>query len=126
MCCVVLLMGLIGPRVAFVFAWIFTDEVDQAFDNWWVPLGGLILLPWTALMYAIAYAPIGHVSGIGWLVVLLGVLLDIGTYSSGGKWRMQSASLTRRSSAGVVELDRGKYASSDVEECARDCHGLRQ
>jgi len=92
MCCIVLLMGLIGPRVAFVFAWLFTDEVDQAFSNWWVPLAGLILLPWTALMFAIAYAPIGHVSGIGWLVVLLGVLLDIGTYSSGGKWKMQDAS----------------------------------
>lgn len=92
MCCIVLLMGLIGPRVAFLFAWIFTSEVDQAYNNWWVPLGGLILLPWTALMYAIAYAPIGHVSGIGWFVVLLGVLLDIGTYSSGGKWKMQSTS----------------------------------
>ena len=31
MCCIVALMGLIGPRVAFLFAWIFTDEVDQAY-----------------------------------------------------------------------------------------------
>lgn len=92
MCCIVALMALIGPRIAFIFAWIFTDQVNQAFDNWWVPLGGLILLPWTALFFAIAYAPIQHVSGIGWLFVLLGVLLDIGTYTSGGRARsMQSA-----------------------------------
>jgi hypothetical protein len=88
MCCVVALMAFIGPRVAFVFAWIFTDEVSQAFSNWWVPFAGMLLLPWTSLFYAIAYAPIGHVSGIGWLVVVLGVLLDIGTYSSGGRARM--------------------------------------
>mgnify|MGYP003504255300 CR=1 FL=1 len=33
MCCIVALMGLVGPRVAFLFAWIFTDEVNQSIDR---------------------------------------------------------------------------------------------
>ena len=45
MCCVVALMMLIGPRVAFFFAWLFTDEVDQSIPSFWVKLLGLIFLP---------------------------------------------------------------------------------
>ena len=51
MCCILALGGLIGPRVALVFAWIFTNEVDQAFDSFWLPFLGLIFFPWTTLMY---------------------------------------------------------------------------
>ena len=38
--CLIVLMALIGPRVALVFTWIFTDLVDRAFENWVVPLSG--------------------------------------------------------------------------------------
>jgi hypothetical protein len=40
-------------------------------------------LPYTTTLYAAAYAPIGGVTGIGWIVVVAGLLLDIGSYSSG-------------------------------------------
>ncbi len=83
MCCIVALMGLIGPRVAFLFAWIFTNEVDQAFDSFWMKLLGLIFLPWTALFWAIAYAPVQEVSGFGIFLVLLGLVMDIASYTSG-------------------------------------------
>lgn len=83
MCCIVALMGLIGPRAAFLFAWIFTDEVNQSIDSFWVKLLGLVFLPWTALFWAIAWAPIQEVSGFGWVLVFFGVALDIGSYTSG-------------------------------------------
>lgn len=83
MCCVVALMGLVGPRAAFLFAWFLTNEVDQSIDSFWVKLLGLVFLPWTALFWAIAWAPIQEVSGFGWFLVFFGVALDIGSYTSG-------------------------------------------
>ncbi len=87
MCCIVALMGLIGPRIAFGFAWIFTRQVSQAFDGILVPLVGVIVLPWTSLMWAIAYAPGKQVGGLGVLVVLVGVLLDLSSYVGGRRSR---------------------------------------
>jgi len=91
MCCVVALMGLVGPRVAFLFAWIFTRQVDQAYDDFWVPVLGVIFLPWTALFYAIAFAPGPGVEGFGVFLVLLGFLLDVASYT-GGRYSRRSGS----------------------------------
>jgi hypothetical protein len=83
-CCIVALMALIGPRVAFVFTWLFTDQVDLAFDgDFWVPLLGLVLLPWTALMYALCYSPTEGISGFGIFLVAFGVLADFASYAGG-------------------------------------------
>lgn len=89
MCCFVLILGFLGPRFAFLAVWIFGDNrVQQAFsNNFWWPLLGVIFLPWTALGFVAAWAPTGGVTGVGWLVVILGFILDIGSYASraGGK-----------------------------------------
>ncbi len=83
MCCFFLVLGLLGPRLAFLYAWIFTPRVTDAFgDNFWWPLLGVLFLPWTALAYVLAWSPATSVSGIGWALVALGLLLDIATYSS--------------------------------------------
>jgi hypothetical protein len=83
MCCFVMVLGLLGPRFAFLYAWIFTDRVSLAFSGgWFVPLLGLLFLPWTALVYVLAYAPVGGVSALGWVFVALGFVADIATYSS--------------------------------------------
>lgn len=83
MCCVVALMGLVGPRIAFLYAWLFTNEVDQSIESFWMKLLGLVFLPWTALFWAIAWAPVGGVSGFGIFLVLMGVVFDIASYGSG-------------------------------------------
>ncbi|HUW17013.1 MAG TPA: hypothetical protein VMW94_08035 [Actinomycetes bacterium] len=83
MCCIVALMALIGPRAAFLFAWIFTNEVDQSIDSFWMKLLGLVFLPWTALFWVIAWAPLGGVSGFGVVLVAFGFALDIASYTSG-------------------------------------------
>ena len=47
---------------------------------------GWLLLPWTTLMWILAYAPIGGVQGFGWFFVILGFFLDLSSYGGGGKW----------------------------------------
>ena len=48
MCCFLLVLGALGPRLAFLYKSIFTDRVDIAFSNGLIlPLIGLIFLPWT-------------------------------------------------------------------------------
>jgi len=90
MCCIALTAGFAGPRIAFVLVWIFTDLVNRAFDTFWWPLLGVIVLPWTTLLFVLAYSPITGVSGFGIFVVLLGVLADIATYASGARGRSYS------------------------------------
>ena len=75
-------MAFIGPRFAFLLVWIFGDRVDAAFSSWFWPLLGVLFAPWTILMYVLAWGPINGVSGAGWLLVALGVFLDLVTYSS--------------------------------------------
>jgi hypothetical protein len=81
-CCLALTAGVLGPRIALLAWWIFGDKVDAAFSTWIWPLLGLLFLPWTTLMYVIAWGPLNGVSGAGWLLVALGVGLDIATYSA--------------------------------------------
>ena len=45
------------PRVALVIVWIATDLVDRAFSTFIIPLLGLIFLPFTTLVFALAWAP---------------------------------------------------------------------
>ena len=92
MCCLALIAGFIGPRVALFIWWVFGSKVDAAFDSWVWPLLGLVFLPWTTLAYVIAWGPLEGVSGLGWLLVALGLAGDIFTYSArSAKSRYQNA-----------------------------------
>jgi hypothetical protein len=81
MCCAFLLAFGLGPRIALFLVWIFGDRVDRAFDSWIWPFLGLLFLPWTTLMYILVWGP-GGVNGGEWIVVALGVLLDLASYSA--------------------------------------------
>ena len=81
MCCLLLLAGFVGPRFALAVWWIFGSRVDAAFSTWVWPLLGLLFLPWTTLGYLLAWGPLHGVSGAGWLLVALGVVLDLGSSS---------------------------------------------
>ncbi len=82
MCCFFLLFVLLGPRFAVLAIWIFGDRVELAFDGWLLPLLGLLFLPWTTLMYLLVWSFPGGVNGAEWIVVALGVVLDLATYSA--------------------------------------------
>ena len=93
MCCFAIILAFLGPRLAFLYAWIFTPRVTDAFDGgFWLPLLGLLLLPWTALGYVLAWSPVSGVSGLGWAVVVVGFLLDVSSYSSRAAQQRYSSS----------------------------------
>ena len=81
MCCLLLLFAALGPRFAIVAMWLFGNRVDLAFDSWLWPLAGLLVAPWTTLMYLLMWSAVGGVSGAEWIVVGLGVVLDLATYA---------------------------------------------
>jgi hypothetical protein len=93
MCCVFLAMLVIGPRFALLLTWIFGNRVELAFDSWVWPLLGLLFLPWTTLAYVLVWS-VGGLSGGEWVVVALGLVADILTYSS-------RAAMTRRRASGA-------------------------
>lgn len=78
--CLVVLLGTAFPRVALILTWIFSDRLERAFDDWWLPLLGWILLPYTTFFYVVAYAPVAGVSGLGWFLVALGFLMDLSAH----------------------------------------------
>jgi hypothetical protein len=66
-----------APRLALLFLLFFTNIFQQAFDGWFVPLLGIIFLPFTTLMYVFAAAPLGSANLWGWFCVFLGLLMDL-------------------------------------------------
>ena len=83
MCCFVLVLGFLGPRLAFLWAWLFTPRVTDAFTGgFWLPLLGMLFLPWTALAYIVVWSFADGVSPLGWAVIALGFVLDIANYGS--------------------------------------------
>lgn len=85
--CIFLLLMMISARIALGVLWIFTNLVDRAFDSFFVPLLGLLFVPWTTLMYVLFWSAAGGVNGWEWFVVALGLLADIGSYARGGMAR---------------------------------------
>ena len=84
--CMIVLLSAIGPRVALAFTWIFTVFVDRAYDEVWVPVLGFIFLPWTTLVYALAYDGTG-VSPLGWFFVVLAFFGDISSIGAAAQRR---------------------------------------
>ena len=81
MCCFFLLFAALGPRFAIIAMWLFGNRVDVAFGSWLWPLLGLLFAPWTTLMYLLTWS-VGGVSGGEWIIVGLGVALDLVTYAA--------------------------------------------
>ena len=85
-CLFALLTGLF-PRLGLVLVWIFTNEIDRAYDSVILPLLGLIFLPLTTLVYALFWNPGGGVEGIEWFWVALAFLLDVGAVGGAARSR---------------------------------------
>jgi hypothetical protein len=85
-CCLLGLLTGFFPRLGFFIVWVFTDEVDRAFDSFWVPLLGLIFLPLTALMYALTWEPVVGPEGFDWFLIIGAFLLDLSSYGGGGAY----------------------------------------
>ena len=73
------------PRVALVVIWIATDLVDRAFSTWLIPLLGLIVLPFTTLVYAIAWVPGVHLGNGRWVWVAIAFVIELVGYAGTGR-----------------------------------------
>lgn len=70
------------PRVFIVGFWIFGSQLGRAYSTWVIPVVGFLVAPSTTLAYALMWATASHgVHGAEWLVVALGVLVDVVTWS---------------------------------------------
>lgn len=77
------LVGLFA-RLAFLYVWLSTSLVDRTFHgDILLPLLGIIFLPLTTLVYVLVFVPETGVTGWGWFWVILALLVDLGTHSSG-------------------------------------------
>jgi hypothetical protein len=85
MCCIISLLLLIGPRVAFIATWLFSDRVTRAFSGSVIePVLGVIFLPFTSLFYVLVWQPEVGVQGVLPIaLVALGLIIDLGGYVSG-------------------------------------------
>jgi hypothetical protein len=83
--CLIGLVILFLPRTVMVVLWLFTDYLSTAFGTWVWPLLGFFFLPTTTLAYAVAENRYDGVRGIGLVLVILGVLLDLGALGGGGR-----------------------------------------
>jgi len=89
--CLLALLAAISPRFVIFLLWIFTDRLTIAFRSGWEGLLGFLLLPYTTLFYALVYAPGKGVDTFGWVIVALGVLLDLSTLTNGARVRRRRA-----------------------------------
>jgi hypothetical protein len=89
--CLVALAALLSPRFAIFLIWLFGDRMSYAFDSFWIGFIGFLFLPWTTLAWTVAYAPLAGVTGFGWFIVVLGFIIDIGSYSSAAQARRARA-----------------------------------
>ncbi|MEE8485352.1 MAG: hypothetical protein V3S38_02195 [Acidimicrobiia bacterium] len=83
MCCLFASLALVGPRFAILVWWI----IDQArwriaFDHFLVAFIGFFLAPWTTMMYVVVFP--GGVTGFDWIILGFAVLVDVGSWTSGG------------------------------------------
>jgi hypothetical protein len=85
--CLLALTAGFFPRFALAMVWIFGNDVERAYDSWLLPLAGLIFLPLTTLVYALAWSPVGGVEGIEWFWVVFAFVLDLASYGGGMRQR---------------------------------------
>ncbi|OIV38468.1 hypothetical protein BIV57_05550 [Mangrovactinospora gilvigrisea] len=100
-CCLVGAIAAFFPRLVLVAVWLSTSLVSKAFSNWLWPLLGLIFLPFTAVAYVFAHefaftagagsGVHGALTGTGWVMIGIGLLLDLGTHGGGVLSRRKSA-----------------------------------
>jgi hypothetical protein len=87
MCCAFLSLVLLGPRIFNAIWWVVRPGLWQAaFFNWpliwWLwPILGIVVLPWTTMMYVLV-SPGGVVGG-DWIWVGLMLVADIVSYTGG-------------------------------------------
>ena len=84
MCCAIAVLGVVGPRALIAIWWLLDPaRWNLTFSNGLLlPALGFVFLPWTTIMYVLFWTA-GGLGGFGWVLVIVGLLADLGTYGGG-------------------------------------------
>ena len=89
--CLFAILALITPRFVVFVLWIFTHYLATAYGGWFWPTLGFFVAPTTTLAYAVARNDLstasGSITAAGTLVIVVGVLIDIGLIGGGARGR---------------------------------------
>lgn len=82
MCCFFAALVTLGPRFAILIWWLMQPaRWEVSFSSFWGPFIGFIFAPWTTLSW-VAAAP-GGITGFDYIIVGIGIFLDIASYTTG-------------------------------------------
>jgi hypothetical protein len=107
-CCLGALLLAGAPRLALLLWWVADPaRIVGTFSGWaatvgnvtasgWIwPLAGLVLLPWTTVAFVFV-AP-GGLGALEWVILGIGLLLDLGAHGGGGRaYRKRQSTNSRR------------------------------
>ena len=80
--CIILSAAILGPRAVAIIWWLLdAARWNAAFNTILIPILGIVFLPWTTLAFVLASSS-GSLTGLGVVVVIIGLFIDIGTYGS--------------------------------------------
>ncbi|HEX4160937.1 MAG TPA: hypothetical protein VHZ05_00470 [Acidimicrobiales bacterium] len=83
--CLFALISAFSARLALFLVWIFSDRLAVAFRSGWEGILGFIFLPYATLFYVLVYQPHKGVDAFGWVIVALGILLDLSSHLFGSR-----------------------------------------
>jgi hypothetical protein len=82
--CLIGCLALCMPRLVLFLVWLFSNYLNEAYQTILWPVLGFLFMPLTTLAYAWArHQGDGSVSGIGLVVVVIAVLIDLGLLGTG-------------------------------------------
>ena len=87
--CLVVILSLITPRFVVLILW-FTGYLADAYGSWFWPTLGFFVAPTTTIAYAVARnlsTATGAITAAGTLVIVVGVLIDIGLIGGNARRR---------------------------------------
>ena len=94
--CLAVLVALVTPRLVLFMMWVFSDYLNHAFASGWFGLLGFLFLPTTTIMWALAEnefaASGGGLEATGVILVVLGVIIDLGLLGGSGRGVRRSRS----------------------------------
>jgi hypothetical protein len=81
--CLVLIVLVAFPRIALVLLFLSSNYLQRAYHGLLLPLLGFLFLPLTTLAYAWMTNTRQPIAGINLLILIIGVVIDLGGLSGG-------------------------------------------
>jgi hypothetical protein len=85
--CLVGCLAAAFPRLTLVLVWLLNENyLKHAYEQWYWPVLGFVFLPTTTLAFAFGMNTLGKpgvMEPLGWLLVAIALLMDLGTAGSG-------------------------------------------